>query len=66
VYVKQYDDGVYVILCLYVDDILIFGSNIDVINDVKHMLSSNFDMKDLGPIDVYWVLRFYKKMVILC
>jgi len=31
VYVKQYDDCVYVILLLYVDDILIFGSNIDII-----------------------------------
>jgi len=49
---KTIDDVVYAILCLYVDDILIFGSNIDVINDVKHMLSSNFDMKDLGPVDV--------------
>jgi hypothetical protein len=33
-----------VILCLYVDDILIFGTNIDVINDVKSFLSKSFDM----------------------
>jgi hypothetical protein len=37
-----------VILCLYVDDILIFGTNIDVINEVKSFLSKSFDMKDLG------------------
>jgi hypothetical protein len=36
-----------VILCLYVDDILIFGTNIDVINEVKSFLSKSFDMKDL-------------------
>jgi len=41
-----YDDGVYDILGLYVDDILIFGCNIDIIKDVKHLLWSNFDMKD--------------------
>ena len=41
-----------VILYLYVDDILIFGTRIDVINDVKEYLSKNFDMKDLGQADV--------------
>jgi hypothetical protein len=39
-----------VILCLYVDDILIFGTNIDVINEVKSFLSKSFDMKDLGKL----------------
>ncbi|KAA0050357.1 retrotransposon protein, putative, Ty1-copia subclass [Cucumis melo var. makuwa] len=32
------------------DDMLIFGSNLHVINDVKSMLSANFDMKDLEKI----------------
>ncbi|MCU5933471.1 hypothetical protein H3U10_19985, partial [Clostridioides difficile] len=41
-----------VILCLYVDDILIFGTNLEVINEVKSFLSQNFDMKDLGVADV--------------
>ncbi|KAL4029983.1 hypothetical protein IC575_008211 [Cucumis melo] len=40
------------IICLYVDDMLIFGSNLHVINDVKSMLSANFDMKDLSEVDV--------------
>ena len=51
-YVKQFDDNKCVILCLYVDDILIFGSNMHFINDVMSFLCSNFDMKDLGHIDV--------------
>ena len=34
VYVKQFDDTGCVILCLYVDDILILGSNMHFINDV--------------------------------
>jgi hypothetical protein len=40
----RYGGGHGVVLCLYVDDILIFGTNIDVINDVKSFLSKSFDM----------------------
>ena len=36
------------IICLYVDDLLIFGSNMNVINEAKNVLKSHFDMKDLG------------------
>ena len=39
-------------VCLYVDDILIFGPNTQVIETIKKMLISNFDMKDLGVADV--------------
>ena len=38
-----------VILCLYVDDILIFGTSTAVINEIKSFLFWCFDMKDLGP-----------------
>jgi hypothetical protein len=41
-----------VILCLYVDDILIFGTSLDVIKKVKDFLSNNFVMKDLGQANV--------------
>ena len=41
-----------VILCLYVDDILIFGTNLKVIEEDKSFLSQNFEMKDLGAADV--------------
>jgi hypothetical protein len=37
---------------LYVDDILIFGTSLDVIKEVKDFLSNNFEMKDLGEADV--------------
>jgi len=39
-------------LCLYVDDILIFGSNLNVIEEVKRFLSQSFEMKDIGVVDV--------------
>jgi hypothetical protein len=56
----RFVDGKGVILCLYVDDILIFGTSIDVINDVKSFLSQNFDMKDLGEADVILNIKLIK------
>ena len=41
-----------VIVCLYVDDMLIFGTHIDAINETKRFLSSQFEMKDMGETDV--------------
>ncbi|GJT59507.1 retrovirus-related pol polyprotein from transposon TNT 1-94 [Tanacetum coccineum] len=51
VYVKDTSSG-YVILCLYVDDMLIVGSNDKMITSTKDMLKSQFDMKDMGLADV--------------
>ncbi|WVZ50266.1 hypothetical protein U9M48_001538 [Paspalum notatum var. saurae] len=56
----RYGGGKRVILCLYVDDILIFGTDIDVINEVKSFLSSKFDMKDLGEADVILNIKLIK------
>ena len=42
----------YVMLCLYVDDMLIIGSNNDILNQTKTMLHGQFDMKDMGLADV--------------
>jgi len=46
-----------VIICLYVDDILIFGTDYDSIVNTKNFLSSNFDTKDLGVVDVVLDIR---------
>ncbi|KAK9194952.1 hypothetical protein WN943_003067 [Citrus x changshan-huyou] len=51
VYVKEIEND-YVILCLYVDDMLIVGSDDDMIKSTKNMLKSKFDMKDMGLADV--------------
>ncbi|KAL0553401.1 hypothetical protein IC582_007296 [Cucumis melo] len=45
-------NGLCTIICLYVDDMLIFGSNLHVINNVKSMLCTNFNIKDLGEANV--------------
>ena len=51
-YLLKTEDRLCTIICLYVDDMLIFESNLHVINDVKSILSENFDMKDLGEANV--------------
>ena len=41
-----------IIICLYVDDMLIFGTNLQVVIDTKSFLRSKFDMKDLGKVEL--------------
>jgi len=48
VYLKSLDDGSFIFLLLYVDDILIATRSIMEVNKLKVLLSREFDMKDLG------------------
>src|SRR5207247_3978691 len=48
----RYGGGEGGILCLYVDDILIFGTSLNLFKEVKDFLSESFEMKDLGQADV--------------
>ena len=57
----QFGGGEGVILCLYVDDILIFGTSLDVIKEVKDFLSNNFEMKDLGEADVILNIKLLRE-----
>ena len=49
------------ILCLYVDDILIFGTSLNMIKEVKDFLSQSFEMKDLGETDVILNIKLVKE-----
>nr|GEX89005.1 putative zinc finger, CCHC-type [Tanacetum cinerariifolium] len=49
VYLKMSGSN-FIILVLYVDDIVLASNNIDLLHESKHFLSKNFDMKDLGEI----------------
>ena len=46
-YVKNFGSS-YIILLIYVDDMLVAGSSIGEINKLKQQLSKQFEMKDLG------------------
>jgi ATP-binding cassette subfamily B (MDR/TAP) protein 1 len=49
-----------VILCLNIDDLMILGCNIQVINIIKSFLSKNFNMKDFGHVDVILGVKLLK------
>jgi hypothetical protein len=48
VYFIRIENGSYIILLLYVDDMLVAESNMKDINMLKKKLSNSFAMKDLG------------------
>nr|GEY81757.1 hypothetical protein [Tanacetum cinerariifolium] len=53
---RKFDEtGKGVIICLYVDDMLIFGTDQVQVNLTKEFLSSKFSMKDIGEDDVILV-----------
>jgi hypothetical protein len=56
----RHGGGQGVILYLYVDDILIFGTSLDMINEVKTFLCQSFDMKDMGKADVILNIKLIK------
>jgi hypothetical protein len=57
----RFGGGEGVILCLYVDDILIFGTSLNVNKEVKEFLSQNFEMKDLGEADVILNIKLVRE-----
>jgi hypothetical protein len=48
VYFKRIENGRYIVLVFYVDDMLVVGSNMQDINFLKNKLINSFAMKDLG------------------
>lgn len=62
VYVKNTEKR-HVIVCLYVDDMLIIGSNNEIIKTTKKMLNTKFDMKDMGETDVILGMKITKTYV---
>jgi len=55
---KKWNGDKVVFLVLYVDDILLIGNNVGLMNSVKEWLSTNFDMKDLREA-THMGSRFY-------
>ena len=44
---RKVENNSCIIICLHVDDMLIFGTNLQVVIETKSFLRSRFDMKDL-------------------
>lgn len=51
VYIKHTPNA-YVIVCLYVDDMLIMGNSHEMLLNTKRMLTKHFDMKDMSVSNV--------------
>ena len=60
IYSKSWNNLHVIIISLYIDDMLIFSSNMHVINETKNMLKSLFDMKDLSEANFILGMKITK------
>ncbi|GKA54879.1 putative RNA-directed DNA polymerase [Tanacetum coccineum] len=60
VFFQKFGDDDFIILLLYVDDMLIVGKNIGRIAQLKRDLSKSFSMKDLGPTKQIIGIRIFR------
>ncbi|GJR92959.1 zinc finger, CCHC-type containing protein [Tanacetum coccineum] len=61
VYCKFDESSNGVIICLFVDDMLIFGTNQTQVDKTKEFLSSNFSMKDIREADAILGIRIKRE-----
>ena len=59
IYLK-FSGSKFIILVLYVDDILLASSDVELLHETKQFLSSKFDMKDLGNASFVLSIQIYK------
>lgn len=57
---SKFTDEYGVIICLYVDDMLIVGTNMKGIDETKKYLTSSFKMKDLNEVDMILGIKVRK------
>ena len=51
-----------IIICLYVDDMHIFETNLQVVIETKSFLMSKFYMKDIGEVEVIIGIKIIKML----
>ncbi|GJR73351.1 gag-pol polyprotein, partial [Tanacetum coccineum] len=62
-YFKRFGNNDFVILLLYVDDMLVAGPNKDRISKLKAQLAREFEMKDLGPANKILGMQIHRDRV---
>src|ERR1044072_6332114 len=61
VYVKRHNEGKdMIIICLYVDDLLVTGSSLKEIEEFKNTMCGEFEMTDLGLLHYFLGMEFKK------
>ena len=60
---QKCNENNHVVICLYVDDMLVIGCNINIIITVtKKVLANKFEMKDLGVADVILCIKISRTL----
>ena len=60
VYVKCLDDGLFIFLLLYIDDMFIAAKNQHDVIELKALLGKEFDIKDLGAVKKILGMEIHK------
>ncbi|WKA11188.1 hypothetical protein VitviT2T_028713 [Vitis vinifera] len=59
-YLKQNDDGLQLVVSLYVDDMLVTGSNVKLLADFKMEMQDVFEMSDLSIMNYFLGMEIYQ------
>lgn len=60
-YLKKQGKEVFIVVCLYVDDMIYFGSSKMLIDEFKFCMISTFKMTDLALLQYIWGLEVKQK-----
>ena len=52
-YVKKSDNGDFLVVCIYVDDMIYMGSSQKLVSEFKSCMMSEFEMSDLGNLQYF-------------
>ncbi|GAA0170671.1 hypothetical protein LIER_24886 [Lithospermum erythrorhizon] len=55
-----------VFICLYVDDMLIFGIGLQQVEETKNFFFPKFSMKDIGVVDVILGIKITRTVLLHC
>ena len=50
-----------ILVGVYVDDLVVTGTNVSIINKFNQGMETNFDMSDLGILRYYLEIKVYQK-----
>ena len=59
-YTKSIDNE-YIMISLYVDDMLIFCTSMNVMHNTKHFLTFKFNIKDMDEVSVILVIKIIRR-----
>ena len=59
-YLKQNDDGLQLVVSLYVEDMLVTGSNTQLLAKFKTEMQDVFEMSDLGIMSYFLRMEVYQ------